>query len=187
MRYPPAVTFTPGVSWVYRVFAVLNTILLIALCAVLAGGNGQFSIRNTMPMALAGLACIWLAQDAFRRPPGSLRYAQGQWYWLSADQEFAGTCVLHLDLQSYILVRFTKQPATRSLFSKATQWFHLEARHEDPAAGIANGIADGRDAWMALRRALHAPASAMMAENAQPEFGMVEPGAAEPAHEKRGL
>ena len=174
MRYPPAVTFTPGVSWVYRVFAVLNTILLIALCAVLAGGNGQFSIRNTMPMALAGLACIWLAQDAFRRPPGSLRYAQGQWYWLSADQEFAGTCVLHLDLQSYILVRFTKQPATRSLFSKATQWFHLEARHQDPATGT--------QAWQALRRALHAPAAIGRVDDAPHASSGLDL-----AHEKRSV
>lgn len=183
MRYPPAVTFTPGVSWVYRFFAALVALILIALCAVSAVDISQLPLKNTLPMALAGLACIWLAQDAFRRPPGSLRYAQGQWYWLSADQEFAGTCVLHFDLQSYMLVRFTEQPATRSLFPKTTQWFHLEARRKDPVAGAANG----RKAWMALRRALHAPASVMMAENAQPEFGMVEPGAAEPAHEKRGL
>lgn len=103
-------------------------------------------------MALAGLASAWLLFDAWKKPKGSLHYAQGQWLWLNDDKEIAGTLRLHLDLQSYMLVSFTAHTAQDKLFQTKTQWFHLEARHADHAAPPAQA-----EAWLALRRAVYSP------------------------------
>jgi hypothetical protein len=163
MRYPPAVTYALGASRVYRGVACGITVILIAICAHSAGANGQFGLINTAWLVLASIAIIWLLRDAWRRQQGSLRYRQGQWSWAFGEEDIAGTCALHLDLQDYVLVSF-KPHANDSdngnkPLSKRTQWFHLEGRREDPAAGPC--------AWLALRRALHAPAA--MHVQLQPE------------------
>jgi hypothetical protein len=116
------------------------------------GGNGRFSIQNGIWILFASACIIWLLIDAGRRPRGQLAYAQGQWVWRHTDQEIQGTLRLHFDLQPYMLVSFVPSTAAYSLktgiFPIKTQWFHLEARHVDPAAGLL--------AWQALRRAVHA-------------------------------
>ena len=152
MRYPPAITFTPRASWVYRAFALLITIILVAVGAVFMPANSPFSLQNSLFLVLAGAASLWLLCDAFARPRGSLQYAQGQWHWLHEDRELAGTLSLQLDLQTYMLVSFTAHAAPDKLFQTATQWFHLEARHIDHAATPAlSGV------WSTLRRAIYSP------------------------------
>ena len=152
MRYPPAFTFTPGASWAYRTVAVMITTFLIALCAVSLPANGLFSLKFSVLAALAALASIWLLRDAYRSPQGSLHYTQGAWYWQRDDQHIAGTCVCHLDLQSYMLMSFTAHPTHNKPFLKTTQWFHLEGSHADQAANPGG--------WLALRRALFCPMEA---------------------------
>jgi hypothetical protein len=149
MRYPPALTFTPRASWVYRAMALGAAIILIAACAVFMPASSQFSLKNSLFLALAAFASILLLRDAWKRPIGCLHYAQGQWHWLHQDQEIAGTLRLHLDLQSYMLMSFTAHTAQYKLFQTTTQWFHLEARHTDHAANL--GV------WLVLRRAIHSP------------------------------
>ncbi len=152
MRYPPAITFTPLTSRAYRAFALMITIVLIAAGAVFMPANSPFSLQNSLFLVLTGIASLWLLCDAFARPRGSLRYAQGQWHWLHEDRELAGTLSLHLDLQTYMLVSFTAHAAPDKLFQTATQWFHLEARHIDHATTPAlSGV------WSSLRRAIYSP------------------------------
>ncbi len=148
MRYPPAMTFTPAASWVYRSVACLVTLILIALYAVSAMADGLFSLKSGVFLMLALMASCWLLRDAWKRPQGSLHFAQGQWCARVSEQEIVGTCTLHLDLQAYMLVSFRAHPSDNKHLVPRTQWFQLEARHEDPAAG--------KQAWLSLRRALYA-------------------------------
>lgn len=148
MRYPPALTFTPRESWVYRAATFLVIIILIAACVEFMPASGSLPIEYGVFLSAALIACLLLLRDAWKRPQGSLRYAQGRWQWVRDSQEVGGTCVLHLDLQSYMLVSFTAHSAQNELF-QTTQWFHLEARHADHAASPAN-----TGAWLALRRAV---------------------------------
>lgn len=152
MRYPPSLLFTPRASRVYRSTAVFITMLLIAACAYSMPLNGEFPSEKILCVAMALLISIGLLRDAWRPPRGSLHYTQGQWHWVQGDQQTAGTCVLHLDLQTYMLVSFTAHCAQEKLFQTTKQWFHLEARHVDHAA-----IAADAGQWGALRRAIYAP------------------------------
>jgi hypothetical protein len=152
MRYPPALRFTPRASWVYGAMALLITIIFIAACAVSMPASGSFSCKSGIFMALAGLSSAWLLFDAWKKPKGSLHYAQGQWHWAHESQEIAGTLRLHLDLQSYMLVSFKTHSTQKQLFQTKTQWFHLEVRHADHAASPAHA-----EAWLALRRAVYSP------------------------------
>lgn len=152
MRYPPALTFTPRASWVYRSTALLIAMILIASCAISMPASGHFSLKSVVLAALAACASVWLLRDAWRRPQGSLHYAQGQWCWLHHGETTMGTLRLHFDLQTYMLVSFTAHSVQHKLFQTTTQWFHLEARHADPAASPA-----GAGAWAALRRAVYSP------------------------------
>ena len=149
MRYPPALTFSPGASWVYRLVAWIITIILIALGAYSMPANGLFSLKNSVFLMLAASASLFLLRDAYRRQQGSLHYTQGVWHWQHGEETIAGTCVCHLDLQSYMLVRFCAHPAQNKPFLKTTQWFHLEGRHADYAATPGG--------WLALRRAIACP------------------------------
>jgi hypothetical protein len=91
-------------------------------------------------MGLCGIAAIaWAVWDAWRPHRGALHYAAGEWVLAQGDVESQGTIRVEIDLQNYLLVRFTQrghQPHTHP------QWLHLESRH-------------GQD-WLALRRALFA-------------------------------
>jgi hypothetical protein len=144
MRYPPAIRYTPVRSGVYLLVAVLIATILIALCAYFMPANGHFSLKKGFFVVVAAWVCLWLLHDAWKRPLGQLHYAQGQWVWQQGGQNIAGTCALHLDLQSYLLVSFVAQHSRNSLLFKTTQWFHLEARRVDPMT------------WGKLRRAVHA-------------------------------
>ncbi|MBS7808946.1 hypothetical protein [Variovorax sp. PCZ-1] len=153
MRYPPALTFTPSASWAYRAFALLITLILIASCAVFIPANGHFSLKIMAYLALAAGASGWLLHDAWKKPRGSLHYAQGQWHHLQDQREIPGTLGLHIDLQAYMLVSFRAHSANNRLFHTTTQWFHLEARHLDHAAQAPAHAG----AWSKLRRAVHSP------------------------------
>jgi hypothetical protein len=148
MRFPPALVFTPAASRVYRVVAVAVALYLIAICVHLARATAGFDFKN---LALAGFCfgvLVWLLRDAWRQPRVQLRYAQGQWFCVEGEQEWPGTLRVHLDLQSYLLVRFVPAQHNNSLDRRTSVWFHLEARHArlSPAPG----------AWLALRRAVYA-------------------------------
>jgi hypothetical protein len=82
-----------------------------------------------------------------------LHYAAGEWVLAQGESESQGTLRVVLDLQQYLLVRFTPlghlTASSQQLKIKA-QWLHLESSY-------------GQD-WLALRRALYAaPASALPA------------------------
>jgi hypothetical protein len=158
MRYPPALSFTPGRSRVYLAVATLIAIIFIALCAYFVPGNSHFSPKNGIWMLLAAASILWLLMDAGKRPRGQLAYAQGQWVWRHADHEIQGTLRLHFDLQTYMLVSFVPSaaahPPKTGIFPIKTQWFHLEARRADQGAALASLA--GLPSWQALRRAVHA-------------------------------
>jgi hypothetical protein len=152
MRYPPSLRFELRASRIYRAVACLVAIFIIANYLYSASGNLQFSLKNLVLGLCSACAALWLVCDAWKRPKGSLHYAQGQWHWLDENQEIRGTCALHLDLQSYMLVSFSAQSAKLRFFQTTTQWFHLEARHAHHAASPAHA-----EAWLALRRAVYSP------------------------------
>jgi hypothetical protein len=148
MRYPAALSYTPARSRWYGCLVLLITIILIAAAAINTGAGGLFSLKNSLFSVAAVAVSMWLLHDAWKQPRGQLHYSQGQWSWQLADREIAGTLRLHLDLQNYILVSLHAQHSNNSFLSKTTQWFHLEARQVDQAAGHV--------AWGQLRRAVHA-------------------------------
>jgi hypothetical protein len=155
MRYPPALSFALRASRLHRCVAVLFATILVANYALVLCGNSYFSYKNGLCFMLSAVAVSWLLRDAWKLPQGSLRYSQGQWSWLHQDQEIAGTCALHIDLQSYMLVSFRSDSAQDQLFQTRSQWFHLEARHADHAAlSVSPSAGVG---WLALRRALYCP------------------------------
>ncbi len=149
MRYPPAITHTLGASWGYRSVACIVATFLIAIYADFVWASDHFSLIDGTLMLLGGGMSLWLLIDAWRKPHGALHFAQGQWHWLQANEETAGTLRLHFDLHNYMLVSFVPHQRSGGFFLTTTQWFHLEARQVDPAAGWS--------AWLALRRAVHAP------------------------------
>jgi hypothetical protein len=148
MRYPAALSYTPARSRWYACLALLITIILIAFVAINTGASGLFSLKNSLLSAAVAAVSIWLLHDAWRQPRGQLHYSQGQWRWQREGGEIAGTLRLHLDLQNYLLVSLHTQHGNNSFLSKTTQWFHLEARQVDQAAGHV--------AWAQLRRAVFA-------------------------------
>ncbi len=113
--------------------------------------NGHFGIENALFVLISTVAAAWLLRDAWKAPMGRLHYAQGAWYWLQENAKLEGTCVLHFDLQSYMLVSFKALASNNKSSPITTQWFHLESKHGDAAAD--------QHAWLALRRAIYASAS----------------------------
>jgi hypothetical protein len=152
MRYPPALSFTPARSRVYGAVACIATIILIALCLYSIRANSLFSIKDSVWVGFCACVSAWLLYDAWRAPRGQLVWAQGQWHLQLNGESVAGTLRLHFDLQQYMLVSFVPSApghsAITGFFQITTQWFHLEARHVDPAAGPSG--------WLALRRAVYA-------------------------------
>ncbi|MFM7332004.1 MAG: hypothetical protein ACKO1L_10155 [Brachymonas sp.] len=116
--------------------------------------NDLFAVKNGLWMAAVSAVVAWAAFQAWQLPPGHLDFAQGQWTWQRGKQELAGTLHLHLDLQSYMLVRFQPAGLNRSLFgrffSTTAPWFHLEARHVSASA---------LNAWPDVRRAVYFPSA----------------------------
>jgi hypothetical protein len=136
----------------YLVIAMLFAINIIAICLYSIPAIGHFDLKNGLWVLLAVMSVAWLWSDAIKRPRGQLMYSQGQWAWRDADRDIQGTLRLHLDLQIYMLVSFAPSASAQRLktefFPIKTQWFHLEARHVDPAAR--------QPSWQGLRRAVHA-------------------------------
>lgn len=157
MRYPPALIYTLRVSHVYRAASCLTAIILIALCAYSMPAIGHFGFINWVGAAFSALACVGLLRDAWRAPQGQLHFAQGVWHWLPAgaalaDASLPGTCTLHIDLQSYMLVSFTPQSSNKKFFHTTTQWFHLEDNSQEGDAAQSQWAASCD--WLALRRAV---------------------------------
>jgi hypothetical protein len=156
MRYPPSLTFKPGVSLVYRVAALCFAIFLVAMFSILIPPESHFDLKVSLFGLLALAALLWLLHDAWRQPQSSLAYSQGQWRCLQAhtdvQADVAGTLRLHIDLNFYMLVSFRAHTAPNRFFQTKIQWFHLEARHAQHAASSARA-----QAWLALRRAVYSP------------------------------
>ena len=154
MRYPPALTFTPARSRVYGFVACTAAIILVAICLYSIRANSPFSLSFGAWIGLCVGVTAWLLHDAWRAPCGQLVWAQGQWHLQLNGESVAGTLCLHFDLQQYMLVSFVPcaqaDRAKTDFLRITTQWFHLEARHVDPAAGPSG--------WLALRRAVYAAA-----------------------------
>jgi hypothetical protein len=124
---------------------VVFAALLIATGAIFYGAAHSFGLDVAMMFSVAALAMVWGGYDAWRSRQGALHYAAGEWVLALGEHESQGTLRVVLDLQNYLLVRFTpsgdKQAISQHLKIKA-QWLHLESGY-------------GQD-WPALRRALYA-------------------------------
>jgi hypothetical protein len=104
-----------------------------------------------MSLICVAAACTigWGVVDAWRPRQGALHYAAGEWVLAQGEQESQGTLRVVLDLQLYLLVRFTPSgnssgvsPTSSQQLKIKGQWLHLESVY-------------GKD-WRALRRALYA-------------------------------
>jgi hypothetical protein len=96
--------------------------------------------------------------DAFRARQGALHYAAGEWVLAQGEAEIQGTLQVAMDLQQYLLVRFTPlhaAPEYGLLQKIKPQWLHIERQHT-LRQGKLTEAAPG-EAWRALRRALYAP------------------------------
>jgi hypothetical protein len=141
---------------------VVFAIILIAACAISYRAGGQFDLKMAVLTGGAGLATLWALADAWRPRQGALHYAAGEWVLAQGEHESLGTLDVTLDLQQYLLVRFTPSghaqdaagldAAQRHNIKK--QWLHLESRHTR-RHGQAQGAVQWQD-WRALRRALFA-------------------------------
>jgi hypothetical protein len=131
---------------------VFFAILLIAAPAIFYWTGGHFDLKMALICAAAVCAVGWAVYDAWRPRQGALHYAVGEWVLAQGGQESQGTLRVVLDLQRYLLVRFTPSgyasaqlPASSQQLKIKGQWLHLESAY-------------GQD-WRALRRALYAAPS----------------------------
>lgn len=147
MRYPPPITIRLQSSRVYTAFAVLMAIILIAVWAVFIWARAQFGILELALALGVAAACLALWRDALRQPEGQLQYAQDAWLWHTEGRELAGTLRVHLGLQGYLLVSLAEHRGVLSISNTTMQWFHLEAKQIEQAAGSG--------AWVAMRRAVY--------------------------------
>jgi hypothetical protein len=132
---------------------ILFAALLIAAPAIFYWASGRFSLKIAGMCAVAVGTLAWGIYDAWRPRQGALHYAAGEWVLAQGGQERQGTLRVVLDLQLYLLVRFTPSshaPASSQQLKIKGQWLHLESAY-------------GQD-WRALRRALYAaPANPLAA------------------------
>ncbi len=147
MQTAPAVSTPLDASWVYRGFAVLIAIILIAACAYFTLTSGSFTVKNGLMCALTLVCSAWLLWDAFRPVRGALHFAAGQWVLAQGDIEYAGTITPRLDLQHYLLVYF--ETTTGKQGTQKNTWLHLERRRSHKISGHAQD-------WFAIRRAVFA-------------------------------
>lgn len=148
MKTPPAASTRLGISRWYLCAVGFLATLLIASVAVFNEIGGIFSLKAAVVCATVACAIGWGVYDAWRPRQGALHYASGEWVLAHGELEGQGTLRVVLDLQRYLLVRFT--PSDYSLTSSQqlkikAQWLHLESAY-------------GQD-WPALRRALYAAPS----------------------------
>jgi hypothetical protein len=120
MQTAPAVTYPLAASWVYRCAVGFFAIILIAAHALFYWANGGFNTSWALLCVTSLLVTGWAAYDAFNPMQGDLRFADGQWVLARAGHEAQGTLQPYIDLQHYLLVRFTEQS------SHTTTWLHLE-------------------------------------------------------------
>jgi hypothetical protein len=149
VKTPPAASTRLEVSRWYQCAVALFAILLIASAAIFYGASGKFDLKMALVCTAAVCTSSWAVHDAWRPRQGALHYAAGEWVLAQGEQESQGTLHVVLDLQHYLLVRFTPSghptASSQQLKIKA-QWLHLQSSY-------------GQD-WLALRRALYAaPAS----------------------------
>ncbi len=171
MKTPPAASTRLGVSRWYQCAVALFAILLIASAAVFYWASGHFVLEIGVVCAATACALVWGIYDAWRPRHGALHYAAGEWVLAQDGQERQGTLRVVLDLQIYLLVRFTPSGYTSGLLPASSkqhqikgQCLHLESVY-------------GQD-WRALRRALYA-APAIPLPTAPSAHGPFAPHAAE--------
>jgi hypothetical protein len=139
---------------------LLLAIFLIASPATFYWASGRFDLKIAVICAAALAAISWGIVDAWRPRQGALHYAAGEWVLAQGGQESQGTLHVVLDLQLYLLVRFTPSdyslgqslghgPTSSQQLKIKGQWLHLESAY-------------GQD-WRALRRALYAAPSVAQA------------------------
>jgi hypothetical protein len=141
-----------GVSRWYQCVVGFVAILLIATSAIFYCTGDRFDLKIAFIGVAAVCAITWGVVDAWRPRQGALHYAAGEWVLAQGELESQGTLRVVLDLQRYLLVRFTPSgyasaqlPASSQQLKIKGQWLHLESAY-------------GQD-WRALRRALYAAPS----------------------------
>jgi hypothetical protein len=157
VKTPPAASIRLGISRWYQTAVALSAILLVAACAIFYGASGVLDIKMLLLAVCATGAIAWAAVDALRPRAGALHYAAGEWVLALGDHESQGTLQVVIDLQQYLLVRFT--PLGHGLQvvpaqQLKPQWLHLESRYTQ-RQGLQQAQAAAQD-WRALRRALFA-------------------------------
>lgn len=143
MKTPPAASTRLGVSRWYQCVVGFFAILLIATPAVFYWARDILDLKIAFICLAAACAICWAIVDAWRPRQGALHYAAGEWVLAQGEHESQGTLQVALDLQSYLLVRFTPSghpPLSSQQVKIKGQWLHLESAY-------------GQD-WRALRRAL---------------------------------
>jgi len=138
MHKPPLVDFPVGDSlWFSRVWlAIWSVALSIDLLWLFESDRGDWrpwcGLVVTVLAAAAATRIRGVASD------GTLLWDGDGWWWEHAALRTGGVVTSALDLHSVMLLRFVSDSGSR-------YWFAL-ARAADPAR------------WLALRRAVHAPA-----------------------------
>ncbi|NJS36621.1 MAG: hypothetical protein HC765_09685 [Brachymonas sp.] len=170
MQHAPALDILPQRSRVHACAVMLLTIIMIALSADFMTASGQFGLKNVLWTGAAAGLLTWAWADVLRQPQGALRLAQGQWSWRKMDRadtqvaskEQVGTLQVHLDLQSYLLVRWSPQQSEQFLsgriFRTIPSWFHLEARHfqdMDVTKPMSEAIRVAQPSWQVVRCAVY--------------------------------
>jgi hypothetical protein len=161
MHTAPAVTYPLAPSRFYRVTVIFLAIILIAAHALFYWPDSIFSLKSWWAGACTVMVIGWAGCDAFKPVQGDLRFADGQWVLAQNGLEKQGTLQPHIDLQTYMLVRFSE------LKSSKTTWLHLE-RHTVPKITKKTNQADiytgpgTQDVawlwahhWMDVRRAVY--------------------------------
>jgi hypothetical protein len=113
---------------------------------------------QTVYVCLAADCAVWWGlYDAWRSRQGALHYAAGEWVLAQGGYESQGTLHVVLDLQTYLLVRFTPSghaPAHPQQVQLKAQWLHLESAYAHD--------------WRALRRAVYAQGLPLVSTAANP-------------------
>ena len=162
MDSPPAATIRLGASWWYRAAVCVATVLLAVGFAALhrADNASGLTTATTLAWAAAGLASAWAWWDAWRLQDGALHYAAGDWVLARNGRETVGTLHVAIDLNLYLLVKFTPQDAGLHNYSinmpqSPAIWLHLEPRNGRSAQHPTHAALRATD-WLALRRAVFA-------------------------------
>jgi hypothetical protein len=157
VQSPPACSIALTRSLAYGLLTSVVTIISIAACAVSIWTTELFAYEKGLFLLLATAVAAWALWDAGRPRQGALHYAAGEWVLAQGESETLGTLHVALDLQHYVLARFTPLAseadnalAPHLLQIAPTQWLHLESRQARQY---------GQD-WRALRRALFAAPAA---------------------------